>query len=119
VERIFNITWPKSVDRVTLSADLQHMSGGNEYGSPLSATRTAWSNLGPMGGIPGTWQRHNGVTVTIDPNGSLIPDGSPLRAHRNVVDATQWIHNIVWPEPVNTLTLSPDTLRPPAAINTA
>jgi len=111
VQRIFTITWPKSVDRVTLSADLQHINGGNQYGFALSATRTAWSKLGPMGGIAGTWQWYNGVSVTIDPNGSVSAIGSPLRARWNVVDTAQRIYNIVWPEPVDTLTLSADTLR--------
>ncbi|MGB9334415.1 MAG: caspase family protein [Candidatus Acidiferrales bacterium] len=110
-QQIFTITWPKSVDRVTLSADLQHMNGGNQYGFALSATRTAWSKLGPMGGIAGTWLWANGVSVTLDPNGSVVPAGSPLRAHWNLVDAAQRIYTIVWPEPVDTLTLSPDTLR--------
>jgi len=111
VQRIFTITWPKSVDRVTLSADLQHMNGGNQYGFALSATRTAWSKLGPMGGIAGTWLWPNGVSVTLDPNGSVVPAGSALRAHWNLVDAAQRTYTIVWPEPVDTLTLSPDTLR--------
>ncbi len=110
-QQIFTITWPKSVDRVTLSADLQHMNGGNQYGFALSATRTGWSKLGPMGGIAGTWLWPNGVSVTLDPNGSVIPAGSPLRAHWNLVDAAQRTYTIVWPEPVDTLTLSPDTLR--------
>jgi hypothetical protein len=86
------------------------MNGGNQYGFPLSATRTAWSKLGPMDGIAGTWQWYNGVSVTIDPNGSVTAVGSLLRAHWNVVDAAQRTYNIVWPEPVDTLTLSPDTL---------
>ena len=96
---------------MTLSADLQHMNGGNQYGYALSATRTAWSKLGPMGGIAGTWLWPNGVSVTLDPNGSVVPAGSALRAHWNLVDAAQRTYTIVWPEPVDTLTLSPDTLR--------
>lgn len=108
-QQIFTITWPKAVDHVTLSADLQHISGGNQYGFPLTATRTGWSKLGPMGGIAGTWQWGNGVSVSIDASGGVT--ASTLKARWTVVDVSQRIYNIVWPEPVDTLTLSPDSLQ--------
>lgn len=40
-QRGFQMTWPKSQDTVTLSADYQRISGSNQYGVAISGTRRA------------------------------------------------------------------------------
>lgn len=39
--RSYAMTWPNPVDTVTLSADGQRVSGANQYGIPISGTRSA------------------------------------------------------------------------------
>jgi uncharacterized caspase-like protein len=106
-KQVYTITWPKAVDTVTLTPEGTRLSGGNQYGYPLSATRTSGGRLG-VPGLPGTWLWNNGVTVTIDKNGTL--QAGTVTAQWKLVDPVQRSYNLIWPEPVDTLTLSADGL---------
>jgi hypothetical protein len=107
----YTITWPKSVDTVTLTADGLHLSGANQYQFPVSATRLSGGKFGAVTGlvnIVGSWQWYNGVTVTIDKNGTL--QANTITAQWKLMDPVRHTYNIIWPEPVDTLTLSADGL---------
>jgi len=109
--QVFTITWPKSVDTIALTADGLHLSGKNQYGFPVSATRLSGGTFGAATGLVnlvGTWQWYNGVTVTIDKNGTL--QANTITAQWKLMDPIHHIYDLIWPEPVDTLTLSPDGL---------
>ncbi|MGA8268773.1 MAG: caspase family protein [Candidatus Acidiferrales bacterium] len=109
--QVFTITWPRSVDTITLTPDGLRLSGANQYGIPVSATRTSGGKFGAVTGmvnIVGTWQWYNGVTVTIDKNGTL--QGGTVTAQWKLMDPLRRTYNLIWPEPVDTLTLSADGL---------
>ncbi len=44
VRRLYALTWPSPVDDVNLSPDLLRLSGGNQYGIPLSASKSGACN---------------------------------------------------------------------------
>ena len=109
--QVYTITWPKSVDTITLTPDGLRLSGANQYGFPVNATRISGEKFRGLGGIvslPGTWQWYNGVTVTIDKNGTL--QAGSLVAQWKLMDPVRRTYNIIWPEPVDTLALSADGL---------
>ncbi len=96
--QVYALSWPEAVDSVGLSPDGRTLAGANQYGVPMSAAR-----LGGGNGFPGTWRWYNGVTVTIQPDGTLL--AGSIRA--------QWegsgnAYRITWPGPVDTITLSAD-----------
>ena len=109
--QVYTITWPKSVDTISLTPDGIRLSGANQYGFPVSATRLSGGKFGAVTGIVnivGTWQWFNGVTVTIDKNGML--QASSVTAQWKLMDPVRRTYNIIWPEPVDTLMLSADGL---------
>jgi len=63
----YTITWPSFVDTLSLSADGSALSGTNNYGFPISATRKS----GKVSEIEGAWLWNNGVTMTIRPDSSI------------------------------------------------
>ncbi len=109
--QVYTITWPKSVDTIALTPDGLRISGANQYGFPVSGTRTSGGKFGAVTGmvnIVGTWQWYNGATVTIDRNGT-IQVGTVI-AQWKLLDPVRRTYSLIWPEPVDTLTLSPDGL---------
>jgi len=98
------IRWPQPVDRITISADGNALSGVNQYGFPMTAAR-----LSGRGGLAGTWRWFNGTVVTVDPNGRL--QAGPFKARWEAEDATGRSVRITWPEAVDTLRLSSDRQR--------
>jgi hypothetical protein len=99
--RIYNLTWPEAVDSTALSADDRNLTGGNQYGFPMSATRLTG---GP--GLPGTWRWYNGAVVTIRPEGSFV-----VGTVRGRWRGSGSSYSLTWPNPVDTVTLSADHTR--------
>jgi hypothetical protein len=95
---IYTVTWPEAVDTTTLSADGRTLKGGNQYGFQMSATRLTG---GP--GLAGTWQWFNGAVVAIQPDGSFFVGN--LRGHWR---GSGLSYSLIWPKPVDTLTMSAD-----------
>ncbi|HLV86627.1 MAG TPA: toll/interleukin-1 receptor domain-containing protein [Candidatus Sulfotelmatobacter sp.] len=99
--RTYTFTWPEAVDSITLSPDGRTLSGGNQYGYSMSATKLAG---GP--GLPGTWRWYNGVIVAIQPGGTFSANG--VSGHWRGAGLS---YSLTWPKPVDTVTLSADQNR--------
>jgi len=100
--RVYNFSWPEAVDSVTLSPDGNQLSGGNQYGIPMTATRIA-----PGPEIAGSWRWWNGVIVNIQPNGTF----SAVTTHGRWQSTGPSTYSLTWPGPVDTVTMSPDSGR--------
>jgi hypothetical protein len=100
--RVYNFTWPEAVDAVTLSASGGTISGGNQYGVSMTATRVS-----PGADLAGAWRWYNGVIVTILPNGTFAAPGVAGR-WENTGPGT---YSLTWPSPVDTATMSADHQR--------
>jgi len=99
--RVYTFTWPEAVDSSTLSPDGSSLSGGNQYGFNMSATR-----IGVGLGLPGMWRWYNGVVVAIQPDGSFLAGN--IRWHWRGSGTS---YTLTWPKPVDTVTLSADHSR--------
>jgi len=99
---VYNFSWPEAVDSVSLSPDGSHLSGGNQYGIPMTATR-----LSPGPEIAGAWRWYNGVTVNILPNGTFSALSTGGRWQRVNGSA----YTLTWPGPIDTVTMSSDHRR--------
>jgi hypothetical protein len=102
--REYTFTWPEATDTVTISADQQSLSGGNQYGFPTSGTRISGS-----GGLVGVWRWPNGVPVVVAPNGVFT--AATFHGRWQATDAERGIYTLTWPNPVDSVTLSPDGSR--------
>jgi hypothetical protein len=98
---IYTITWPEAVDATALSPDGRTLTGGNQYGFQMSATR-----LTGGAGLAGTWQWYNGAVVTIQPDGSFFVGNLRGRWRGSGLS-----YSLTWPKPVDTLTMSADRTR--------
>ncbi len=96
--RAYTFTWPLMIETLTLSPDQRSMNGGNQYGYPISGTRTAGSF-----GLDGTWHWANGWDVLVSPNGTFT-SGS-FRGTWRSADASRGIYEMTWPSPVDSVTL--------------
>jgi hypothetical protein len=101
VRRSYALTWPEAVDSVTLSPDGRTLTGGNQYGYQMTATRLIG---GP--GLPGTWRWYNAAVVVIQPGGSFFV--ANISGHWS---GSGLSYSLTWPKPVDTLTLSGDHKR--------
>lgn len=99
--RLYTLTWPEAVDVMTLSADGRTLQGGNQYGIATTATR-----LTPGMGAVGMWSWHGGAIV-IQADGSFI--AGPFRGSWRATGGNTYA--LTWPNPVDTLTMSPDLQR--------
>jgi hypothetical protein len=97
--RVYTFSWPEAVDSVSLSPDGSGLSGGNQYGVPLTATRVA-----PGQGLTGAWRWYNGVIVNILPDGTFSAQGTRGRWQSLAGGA----YTLTWPGPVDTVTMSAD-----------
>ncbi len=97
--RVYNFSWPEAVDSVALSPDGGSLSGGNQYGVAMTATRVS-----PGQGLAGAWRWYNGVIVNIEPNGTF----SALTTRGRWQGAGGAGYKLVWPGPVDTVTMSTD-----------
>lgn len=94
----YTITWPSFIDTLSLSADGSTLSGANNFGIPVSATRKS----GKPPGIAGTWLWSSGVTMTIRPDSSV--SGGAYRGQWRKA-GNNWVFE--WPL-VDTVSLSKD-----------
>lgn len=99
--RIYNFTWPEAVDAASLSPDGRTLSGGNQYGFRMSATRLS---AGPE--IAGTWRWYNGVVVVIQSDGTFTAGTVTGRWRGSGLS-----YSLTWPNPVDTVKLSSDHTR--------
>ena len=101
-QRSYHFTWPEAVDAVTMSGDGNGLTGGNQYGFPMSATRVT-----PGAGIAGTWRWGNGAIVLIRPDGTFTV--GPFAGRWRATGADTF--NLTWPNPVDSVTVSSDSQR--------
>jgi len=96
----YTFTWPEAVDKVTLSSNGSYLSGGNQYGYTMTATR-----ISPGAGISGTWRWYNNAIVVIGADGTFAT--GPLSGHWRAVmpDSS---YELTWPKPVDSVALSAD-----------
>jgi hypothetical protein len=94
----YTFTWPVMIETLTVSADQRTMSGGNQYGFPITGARVAGS-----AGLAGTWQWANGWTVNVSGNGTFT-SGS-FRGTWRAVDASRGLYEMNWPSPMDSVTL--------------
>jgi len=86
--RHYTITWPSFVDTLSLSADNDVLSGNNNYGLPVTATRKS----GVTPGLVGSWLWGNGITMVIRPD-ATVTGGSLKGIWRKA--GNNWV--IEWP----------------------
>jgi hypothetical protein len=102
--RSYSITWPPAIDQVRLSPDGRTLSGSNQYGFQMGATRISGGQ-----GLTGTWTWFNGAVVTVRGDGTVM--AGPFVARWQPADRTGYAFRIVWPPAVDSLTLSSDGRR--------
>lgn len=96
--RAYAFTWPVMVETLTVSPDQRSMSGGNQYGYPISGGRVSGTV-----GLPGTWHWANGWMVNVASNGTFT-SGS-FRGTWRAVDASRGLYEMNWPSPVDNVVL--------------
>jgi hypothetical protein len=94
----YTFTWPVMIETLTVSPDQRTMSGGNQYGYPISGGRVT-GNVG----LVGTWHWANGWNVDVSPNGTFV-SGS-YRGTWRAVDASRGLYEMNWPAPVDSVVL--------------
>lgn len=97
-ERAYTFTWPVMVETLTVSPDQRTMSGGNQYGYPISGGRMTGSM-----GLVGTWHWANGWNVDVAPNGTFT--SGTFRGTWRAVDASRGLYEMNWPSPVDSVVL--------------
>lgn len=100
-QRKYNFTWPAAIDTITITPDQRSLSGSNQYGFPIAATRTAGSI-----GLVGSWNMSNNVPLLVSPNGAFT--AAAFKGTWQTVDASRGIYTLTWPDPVDGVTLSAD-----------
>ena len=100
-QRKYTFTWPAAIDTVTIKSDQRSLSGSNQYGFPIAATRTT----GALG-IIGTWTMSNNVPLVVSANGAF--SAGTFSGTWQTVDASRGIYTLTWPAPVDSVTLSAD-----------
>jgi hypothetical protein len=96
--RAYTFTWPVMVETLTVSADQRTMSGGNQYGYPISGGRVT-GNVG----LVGTWHWANGWNVDVAPNGTFT--SGTFRGTWRAVDASRGLYEMNWPSPMDSVVL--------------
>lgn len=97
-QRAYTFTWPVMVETLTVSPDQRSMSGGNQYGYPISGTRVSGTV-----GLPGTWHWANGWMVNVASNGTFT--SGAFRGTWRAVDASRGLYEMNWPSPVDNVVL--------------
>src|ERR1700733_14665834 len=96
--RAYTFTWPVMIETLTVSPDKRTMSGGNQYGYPISGARVTGSV-----GLAGTWHWANGWNVDVSPNGTFT--SGTFRGTWRAVDASPGLYEMNWPAPVDSVVL--------------
>jgi hypothetical protein len=100
-QRTYQFDWPRAIDTVTISADQRSLGGMNQYQYPISATRTAGTF-----GLVGSWNLSNNVPMLVFPNGTFT--AATFTGTWRTVDASRGSYSMTWPDPIDSVTLSPD-----------
>jgi hypothetical protein len=95
---IYTITWPVMIETLTISPDQRSMSGGNQFGFPITGGRVSGTS-----GLAGTWRWANGWTVNVASNGTFT--SPPYSGTWHATDASRGIYEMFWPAPVDSITL--------------
>jgi hypothetical protein len=96
--RAYTFTWPVMVETLTVSPDQRSMSGGNQYGYPISGGRVTGNT-----GLVGTWHWANGWNVDVEPNGTFT--SGTFRGTWQAVDAARGLYEMNWPSPTDSVVL--------------
>jgi hypothetical protein len=96
--RAYTFTWPVMVETLTVSPDQRSMSGGNQYGYPISGGRVTGSV-----GLVGTWHWANGWNVDVEPNGTFT--SGTFSGTWRAVDASRGLYEMNWPSPMDSVVL--------------
>jgi hypothetical protein len=91
----YMITWPTFTDRLQLSSDGRKVSGVNNFGLPVGATRSGPPAI-EMGSLVGSW-RYNNIPTVVSEDGSLIagPYKAKWRATGSGSFVVDWEHRPV------------------------
>jgi len=100
-KRAYTFTWPEAIDTITIAPNQRSLSGSNQYGYPIAATRIA-STVG----LVGTWNMSNNVPLLVLPNGAF--SAAAFSGTWQTVDASRGIYTLTWPDPVDSVKLSAD-----------
>jgi hypothetical protein len=95
---VYTITWPVMIETLTISPDQRSMSGGNQFGFPITGGRVSGNS-----GLAGTWRWANGWTVNVSSNGTF--SSPPYSGTWRATDASRGIYEMFWPAPVDSITL--------------
>jgi TIR domain len=96
--RAYTFTWPVMVETLTVSPDQRTMSGGNQFGYPISGGRVSGTV-----GLAGTWHWANGWNVSVAPNGTFT--SGTWRGTWRAVDLSRGLYEMYWPAPVDSVLL--------------
>jgi hypothetical protein len=100
---LYALSWPAPVDTLTMAADHQSMTGGNQYG-PTSGARLSGTT-----GLEGNWRWSNNGIVNIYPGGAAV--GGPFQGRWKEVDASRGVYTITWQGAIDTIGLLPGGAR--------
>ena len=100
-ERAYTFTWPEAIDTITITSNQRSLSGSNQYGYPIAATRVAGTV-----GLVGTWTMSNNVPLLAFTNGTF--SAAAFSGTWQTVDSSRGIYTLTWPDPVDSVKLSPD-----------
>jgi hypothetical protein len=95
---VYTFTWPVMIETLTISPDQRSMSGGNQFGYPITGGRVSGTS-----GLAGTWRWANGWTVNVASNGTFT--SPPYSGTWRASDASRGIYEMFWPAPVDSVTL--------------
>lgn len=102
--RSYTFTWPEPVDTLAMSPDGRRLTGGNQYGVPVTASRVSG---GP--GFPGTWTWGGVAMVMVSPTGSVTM--GPFSGTWELADRSQQVYRVTWPRIQDGVTVSNDFAR--------
>lgn len=88
-DRQYAITWPRSIDTMTLSLDGRSLTGSNNYSGPGVAGRRS---SGDSRSLAGNWQWYNNVATTFRDDGTVIAGIMPGRWSR----ISENVIRVVW-----------------------
>jgi hypothetical protein len=94
----YTFTWPVMIETLTISPDQRSMSGGNQFGFPITGGRVSGTT-----GLAGTWRWANGWTVNVASNGTFT--SPPYSGTWRATDASLGIYEMYWPAPADSVTL--------------
>lgn len=95
----YTFTWPEPVDTLTMSANRQRLTGSNQYGVKVTATRVSG---GPD--LPGSWKWGEVIPVVVEARGAVSM--GHLSGSWTLADPGQRLYRVTWPKIQDEVTLS-------------